>query len=79
MNDPFGSMQAFLGQFQGFMNNPAQMLQQRLNLPQNALNDPNKAIQELMNSGRMSQAQYNMLNRMAGQIMNNPMFRQYFK
>lgn len=75
MNDPFGSMQGFVGQFQNFMNNPGQMMQQKLNLTQDALSDPNKAIQQLMDSGRMSQAQYNCLSQMANRIQNNPAFR----
>jgi len=76
MNDPFGSMQGFMNQFQGFMQNPNEMMQ-KLNLPQNALNDPQAAIQQLMNSGRMSQAQYNQLSQMAKQIQGNPMFMKF--
>jgi hypothetical protein len=54
MNDPFGSMQGFMGQFKGFMNNPAQyMMQHRLNIPQQYQNDPQGAIQYLMNSGQL--------------------------
>lgn len=79
MNDPFGSMQGFLGQFQSFMQDPTKMLQQRLGFPQASLNNPTQLIQHLMDSGRMSQQQYNYLNRIAGQIQNNPAFRQLFK
>lgn len=75
--DPFGSMQGFMGQFQGFMQNPMQFLMQRkLNIPQQYANDPQGAVQYLMNNGQMSQSQYNQLRQMAGQIMNNPQFSQ---
>ena len=77
MTDPFGNMQGFMNKFKGFMNNPMQfMMQSKLNIPQEYQNDPNGAIQYLMNSGQLSQAQYNEANRMAKQIQNNPMFQQ---
>lgn len=79
MRDPFGSMQAMMGQFQRFMGNPMQfMLQNRLNIPQQYMNDPNGAIQYLMNNGQMSQAQYNELQQIAKQIQNNPQFMNMF-
>jgi len=31
--------------------------------------DPKQAVQELLNSGQMTQAQYNQLSQMASQIM----------
>ena len=78
MPDPFGSLQNFIGQFRGFMNNPMQfMASRKMNLPQNWMQDPNGAIQSLMNSGQLSQQQYNRLNQMAGQIMNQPQFQQW--
>lgn len=78
MPDPFGSLQNFMGQFRGFMNNPMQfMASRKMNLPQNWMQDPNGAIQSLMNSGAMSQQQYNQLNQMAGQIMKQPQFQQW--
>lgn len=71
---PFGT---FMSQFKGFMGNPMQMLlQNKLNVPQSMANDPNAIIQHLMNSGVMSQEQYNQLKQTAGQIQNNPQFRQ---
>jgi len=80
MNDPFGSMNGFMNQFRGFMQNPMQfMMQRRLNIPQNMMSNPNAAIQQLMNSGQMTQAQYNQLKQMSKQIMNNPQFAQFMQ
>lgn len=74
--DPFGSMQNMMGQFQQFMGNPMQfMMQRKLNIPQEFQNDPNGAIQYLMNSGQLSQEQFNWANNMAQRIQNNPMFQ----
>lgn len=78
MSDPFGSMQGFMGQFQNFLRNPMQtMMQRRLNLPQNWMQDPRGAVQQLMNSGQLSQQQFNQLQQMAGQIMNQPQWQQF--
>lgn len=75
--DPFGSMQGFMNQFCSFMQNPVGVMAQRkLNLPQNWQQDPNGAIQNLLNSGQMSQQQYDQLRQMAGQIQANPQFSQ---
>ncbi len=79
MRDPFGSMQNFMGQFRGFMQNPMQfMLQKRLNIPQQLASNPQSAIQHLMNNGQMSQEQYNQLQQIARQIQSNPQFQQLF-
>lgn len=76
--DPFGSMQGFMGQFQNFLRNPMQtMMQRRLNLPQNWMQDPRGAVQSLMNSGQLSQEQFNQLQQMAGRIQQMPQFRQF--
>lgn len=80
MRDTFGSMQGFLGQFRGFMQNPMQfMMQKKLNLPQNInpLQNPQAAIQHLMNNGQLTQEQYNQVQQMARQIQNNPQFQQF--
>lgn len=77
-NAPF-DMNAFLGQFRGFMNNPMQyMMQRKINLPQNAMQNPQEAVQQLLNGGQMSQAQFNQLQQMARQIQANPMFAKMF-
>lgn len=48
--------------------NPAQILRQRgLNVPAN-LNDPNAIIQHLMNSGQITQAQYDQARQMASRF-----------
>lgn len=41
-----------------FKQNPMVMLSQKYNIPQN-LNDPNEIIQHLLNTGQVSQSQYN--------------------
>ena len=75
MRDPFGSMGGFMNQFNQFMRNPMQVLSQRIPGMPMGMNDPNQIIQSLMNSGRMSQEQYNYFNQIAKQIQNNPQFR----
>lgn len=60
MNNPF------MNQLQALQNNPVQfLLQRKLNVPQNIANDPNAIIQHLMNTGQVTQAQYNQANNMA--------------
>ena len=77
MPDPFGSMQNMMSQFQAFRANPAQfLLQRKLNIPQGVMNNPQAAIQHLLNSGAMSQQQFQALRQMAGQIQANPQFMQ---
>ena len=68
----------FANGFQGFMRSPMQMLQ-NLNIPQNIQNNPQAIVQHLMNSGQMSQQQFNQLQNMAKQIQGNPQFMQIFK
>lgn len=66
-----------LSRFSGFIQNPAQMLQQ-MGLPADALKNPQATIQQLMNSGKMNQQQYNQLQQMANSITQNPAFAQMF-
>ena len=64
-----------LNEFQSFMSNPIQfMAQRKLNIPQQYLNDPNGAIQYLMNSGRITQDQYNKAVNMSNQLQKDPNF-----
>lgn len=80
MFDPFGSMNNMLGQFRGFMSNPVQFLvQNKLNIPQQYMNDPNQTIQYLMNTGQLSQSQYDWAVKEAQKIQSNPQFMQMFK
>ena len=80
MTDPFGSMQNMVNQLKQFMGNPSQYLMQgKLNIPQEYMNDPNEAIQYLMNTGKLTQEQYNWANNMAKQIQNNSTFKQLMK
>lgn len=79
MQDPFGSMQGMMNKFQEFRQNPMGfMAQNRLNVPQQYANDINGTIQYLMNSGQLSQEQYNWAQNTARQIEQNPMFMQMF-
>lgn len=78
MFDPFGSMNNMLGQFRGFMSNPVQFLvQNKLNIPQQYINDPNRTIQYLMNTGQLSQQQYDWAVKEAQKIQSNPQFMQF--
>lgn len=65
----------FFNSFRGFMGNPIQMMS-GMNIPKNMMNNPNEMIQYLMNSGQMSQDQFNFLRQKANQIQNNPQFQQ---
>ena len=75
------NMQAFMQ----FMNNPAAFFQSRgMQMPpQSALQSPQNLIQYMMNSGGMSQQQYNNAAMQARQLQTNPQFMQmiqgYFK
>lgn len=78
MNNPFATFQGFANSFQQFMGNPMQfMMQNKLNIPQQYMSSPNSAIEYLMNSGKVNQQTYNRLNKLAGQIQNTPMFKQF--
>lgn len=52
--------------------NPMAMLSKRFNIPQNVnLQDPNAIIQHLMNTGQVSQEQYNHANQQVKQMQKN--------
>ena len=56
---------------QNLKQNPMQFLmQKKFNIPQDIASDPNAIIQHLMNSGQVSQAQYNRAMQMAKKISN---------
>ena len=67
-----GNMQAFVQ----FMQNPAAFFQARgMQMPpQNALKSPQDMIQYMMNSGGISQQQYNNAAMQARQLQSNPQF-----
>lgn len=55
-----------LQQFGQFQHNPLQFLMSRnIQIPQEFQNDPHGAVQYLLNSGRMTQDQFNRLSQMA--------------
>ena len=67
-----GNIQAFMQ----FMNNPAAFFQQRgMQMPpQSAMRSPQDMIQYMMNSGGISQQQYNNAAMQARQLQSNPQF-----
>ena len=74
------NMMSLMNGVRGFMQNPTQaMLQNKFWIPQQFMNDPNGAIQYLLNSGKISQAQYNQIKQMADQLKNDPSFKQMFQ
>ena len=67
-----GNVQAFMQ----FINNPAAFFQQRgMQMPpQSAMRSPQDMIQYMMNSGGISQQQYNNAAMQARQLQSNPQF-----
>lgn len=61
-----------------FIQNPmATLMKTRLNIPQDAqIQTPNDMIQYLLDSGQLTQDQYNRVNQTARQIENNPQIKQ---
>lgn len=49
--------------------NPAQMMQSIAEFRRNFKGDPKQQVQQLLNSGAMTQAQFNQLSQQAQQIM----------
>ena len=58
----------FQNQFQQPNNNPFQMIQKFNEFRQNFTGDPKQMVQQLLQSGRMSQSQYNQLFQLANQF-----------
>lgn len=54
--------------FRQFMSNPGQMMQS-MGIPQNLQGNPQAVIQHLMDTGRISQAQYNQAQQAARNFM----------
>lgn len=63
-----------------FVKNPMQaLLKTKLNIPQNFNGNANDIIQFLLDSGQLTQEQYNLANKKAREIQDNPQFKQFFK
>lgn len=77
--DPFGNMQNMMSQFRRFMQNPVQLMIQEMGIPEQFANDPDGAIQYLVSNCKISQEQYNDLQKLSGLIQNNPMFQKMMK
>ena len=60
-------MNNMMQMFQTFMNNPSQFVS-KMGFPADIQNNPQAMIQHLMNTGRLSQDQYNRLQQMAKQF-----------
>lgn len=59
-----------MSMLQQLQNNPVQFLmQRRFNIPQNISSDPNQIVQHLLNTGQISQEQYNQAVQTAKQMM----------
>ena len=71
-------MNPMIQAFMQFMQNPAAFFQQRgMHMPpQTALQSPQGMIEYLMNSGGVSQQQYNQAAAQAKQMQQNPQFMQ---
>jgi hypothetical protein len=63
------NMAGIFQMLQSALQNPGPMLS-RMGIPQSALNNPQQAVQDLLNSGRMSQQQFNQLRQTAQQFQN---------
>lgn len=62
-------MNNLLQQFQMFRQNPMQWLMSRgMQVPQEIANNPSAIVQHLMNTGQITQAQYNQASQMARQF-----------
>lgn len=71
------NVKALLNLYTQFKQNPSQFLSQ-INVPNEYMNDPQGAIQYLMNSGKITQQQYNDANNQLKELQNNPLFKQMF-
>lgn len=79
MANPIVNFQQFMSEFQKLAANPRQYVMKHYGIPENIASDPNAILQNLMNSGKISQNQYNAARNMASQIQSNPMFDQMMK
>ena len=62
-------MNNMFAQYQAFRQNPMQaLIRKGMNIPQNIGNDPNAIVQHLLNTGQITQAQYNQAAQLARQF-----------
>ena len=66
--NPFYNPQQGSSMFNGPFQNMANMIQQFNQFRQTFQGDPKQKVQELLNSGQMSQAQFNQLSQLAQQF-----------
>lgn len=77
--DPFGSMNGMFNKLRGYISNPMGFMQQNnMNIPQ-GMNNPTQIIQNMLNSGQLSQDQYNYVNQLSSQIQSNPQYQQFIQ
>ena len=57
------------GQFGGSQNNPMSQFMGEFKRLQQTVKDPRKAVENLLQSGQMSQSDFNQLSQMANQLM----------
>ena len=75
MIDMAGNLNDLINMYQQLRSNPMQLLARKFNIPQNVnLNDPNEITQHLLNTGQITQEQYNNANNMR----NNPIIQKMF-
>jgi hypothetical protein len=75
MIDMAGNINDLMNMYQQLRSNPAQLLARRFNIPQNInLSDPNEITQHLLNTGQITQEQYNNANSMRS----NPIIQKMF-
>ena len=72
MNNLYNSLMPnnnIMSQFQTFQKNSMQFLMSKnINIPQQYMSNPREAIQYLLNSGKMTQENFNQLSQMASQM-----------
>lgn len=71
-------IQGLFNGVQNFRRNAAS-IQGQMGIPKELVNNPDGVIQFLMNSGKISQAQFNQAMQMANQLKSNPLYQQMFK
>ena len=68
-----------LNNLMNFVKNPiSALMKSKLDIPQNFQGNANDMIQYLLDSGQITQDQYNMANQKAREITDNPQFKQIF-